>query len=109
MTAARSVAPTISVNPVPPNIGNATPITVTFTANDAGGSGVASVTWNRAEGGGASGSAVFSAGSWSASVALVAKLGAVAGARPHQAERLLVREREVSSRPDRDACYSRIA
>ena len=67
-------APSVSITtPTSPNIGNTTPILVTFNASDLGGSGVSTVTWSRAEGGGATGTASFVSGStWTANVPLVA-------------------------------------
>ena len=65
--------PAVSItSPTSPNIGHTTPILVTFSATDAGGSNVSTVTWSRAEGGGATGSATLvSAPTWTASVPLV--------------------------------------
>lgn len=63
--------PTISItSPSSPAVVGTTSVAVNGTASDGAGSGVQSVTWSRAEGGGASGTATGTT-SWSASVPLV--------------------------------------
>jgi len=72
-----NTAPTIVVSsPGSPAVRGTTPVTVLGTADDGAGSGVASVSWSRAEGGGASGSAAGTT-SWSASVPLVVGLNTI--------------------------------
>jgi len=69
--------PTVAVStPTTPHIRNTNPVPVTGTAADAGGSGVAGVSWSRAEGGGATGSAVGTT-SWTANVSLVVGINTI--------------------------------